>query len=117
MTIYFEGNGESKPVTVMKARDQFIYAITASRDEALSDPYLESYQDSAQRDLVVANKIIRGVLSVLDGDSQYFPAMNLIPYVPDEDVEEAKAAGADFFDSGSGDIGQGLADYWDLVNS
>lgn len=117
MSIYFEGNGKSRPATTSEARDQLVYALGEMRDEVLSDPYLESYQDSAQRDIVVANKIIAGVLGVCDGNSAHYPAINLIPYVSEEDIEEAKAAGANHFDSGSGDIGQGLADYWNLVHS
>lgn len=115
--IYFEGNGESKVVSDAQARDQFILAIKAKRDEVLANPELDSYEDSAQRDRILADRVVHGVLSVLDGDSDLFPQMNLIPFVPVEDVEEAKAAGADFFDSSSGDIGGGLAAYWDLVNS
>jgi hypothetical protein len=117
MSIYFEGNGNPKAVGISEARDQFIYALKEMRDEALNDPYLDAYEDSAARDTAVANKIIGGVLGVLDGNSTHFPAMNLLPYVSEEDVTAAKEAGADYFDSGSGDIGQGLQEYWNLVNS
>ena len=117
MSIYFEGNGNSKAVSVGEARDQFIYALKEMRDEALNDPTLEAYEDSAQRDIAVANKIIGGMLGVLDGNSTHFPAMNLMPYVTEEDIAAAKEAGADYFDGGSGDIGQGLQEYWNMVNS
>jgi len=117
MTIYFEGDGKSKAVTTEQARDQFIFALKAKRDEVLNDPELDSYEDSAQRDRVLADKTIKGVLQVLDGDTPHFPYMNLLPGVPDEDYEEAIAAGADFFDNGGGSIGGGLADYFSMVNS
>lgn len=117
MTVYFEGNGKPKVVTVGQARDLFIDALKAKRDEVLSDPKLESYEDPSQRDRVVADRAIHSVLSVLNGDSDFFPYMNLIPSVTDEDIEEAKAAGADYFDNSYGDIGGGLAEYWNLVNN
>ena len=117
MSIYFEGNGTTKAVSVGEARDQLVYALKEMRDEALNDPTLDAYEDSAQRDTAVANKIIGGVLGVLDGNSAHFPAMNLIPNVSDEDVTAAKEAGADHFDPLGGDIGQGLQEYWNLVNS
>lgn len=118
MTIYVEGDGKSKPVTMSIARDLFITALVEMRNETLNDPLLESYQDSAQRDVVVANNIIGGVLGIIDGKSELYPAVNFIPYVSNDDIEEAKAAGADYFDNTYGDIGDGsLQDYWNLVNS
>lgn len=117
MSIYFEGNGESNPVSISQARDQFLLAIKNKRDEILNDPYIDSFEDTAQRDRVVADKIIGGVLTVLDGDTVDFPEMNLLPCVPDDDIAEARAAGADFFDSSAGTIGGGLAAYWELINS
>lgn len=119
MSIYFEGNGKPRAATVAEARDQFMTALKEARDEVLTEIGTEAY-DSAPipvRDKLIADHVIGGVLSILDGDSQYFPAMNLIPYVSEEDEADAKAAGANFFDSGSGDIGQGLAQYWEEVNS
>lgn len=115
--IYFEGDGKTKAVSVDQARDQLILAIKAKRDEALANPELDSYEDTAQRHLVLANAVVHGVLSVLDGETDLYPVMNLIPAVPDDDIEEAIAAGADHFDPSSGHIGNGLAAYWDLVNN
>jgi hypothetical protein len=118
MSIYFEGNGKPRPVTVGEARDQFVYALKEMRDEALQDPYLDAYEDSAARDTAVANKIIGGVLGILDGNSEHFPAVNLIAYDPPEDKEEAIAAGANYIDHREfADFGQGLEAYWALVNS
>lgn len=118
MTIYFEGDGKSRPVTIGEARDQFIYALKEMRDEALNDPTLDAYEDSAQRDIAVANKIIGGVLGVMDGNSEHFPSVNLVAYESDEDKEEAKAAGGNYFDSTEfADFGQGLKEYWNMVNS
>lgn len=118
MTIYFEGNGKPRPVTVGEARDQFVHALKEMRDEVLNDPYLESYEDSAQRDTVVANKIIGGMLGILDGNSEHFPAVNLVPYELPEDKDEAIAAGANYFDTKEfADFGGGLEAYWALVTS
>lgn len=116
MTVYFEGNGEPKNVSIGQARDQLILAIKAKRDEVLADPKLESYEDPFQRDRVVADRAIHGVLAVLDGASDLFPEVSLVPCVPEEDLEEAKAAGGDHFDPNGGTIGGALADYWNLVN-
>lgn len=115
--IYFEGNGKTKAVTVDQARDQLILALKAKRDEVLANPELDSYEDSAQRDRLLADRVVHGVLSVLDGETDHYPVMNLIPVVTDEDIEEATSAGADHFDPCSGHIGNGLAAYWDLVNN
>lgn len=117
MSIYFEGTGNPSPVSVSQARDQLIIALKAKRDEVLTDKSLESYEDPAQRDRVVADNTIRGVLQVLDGETELFPYTNLCPAVPDEDIEEAKLAGADYFDPMAGTIGVGLAAYWDTVNN
>lgn len=117
MTVYFEGNGKSKAVTTEQARDQLIYAIKEKRDEVLAATDLTSYEDSAIRDRIVADRTISGVLAVLDGETTNFPYMNLIPAVPDEDYAEAIAAGADYFYNGSGCIGGGLSAYWDMVNN
>lgn len=118
MTIYFEGDGNSRPVTLSEARDQFVYALKEMRDEALNDPYLDQYEDSAARDLAVANKIIGGTLGILDGNSTHFPAVNLVAYEPEGEKEEAIAAGANYFDASEfADFGQGLKEYWELVNS
>ncbi|AEH03729.1 hypothetical protein AVT69_gp304 [Pseudomonas phage PhiPA3] len=117
MTIYFEGNGESKPVTLSQTRDQFMLAIKNKRDEVLSNPLLETYEDPAQRDRVVADATIKGVLQVLDGESNDFPAVELKPFVPEEDITEAKEAGADYLDPECADFGQGLAEYWNLISS
>lgn len=118
MTIYFEGNGKSRAVTIGEARDQFVYALKEMRDEALNDPTLDAYEDSAARDLAVANKIIGATLSVLDGNSDHFPMVNLIPGESPEDKEEAIAAGANYFDTSElADFGGGLKAYWDMVNS
>lgn len=117
MTIYFEGNGTPKAVTTEQARDQFIFALKAKRDELLSDPKLESYEDSAQRDRILADSIIAGVLTVLDGDTEHYPHVNLLPSASDDDHTEALEAGADFFDHSGTDIGGGLAAYWSMVNN
>lgn len=118
MTIYFEGDGKSRPVTMSECRDQFIHAIKEMRDEILNDPTLEAYEDTPQRDVVVANRVIGGVLGVLDGNSVHFPAVNLVAYDPEEDIAEAKAAGANYIDHKEfADFGQGLQEYWNQVNS
>lgn len=118
MSVYFEGDGKSRAVTLSECRDHFINAIKDVRDEVLNDPKLEAYEDTAQRDLVVANRVIGGVLGILDGQSPSFPAVNLIPYVGEEDIVEAKAAGSNYIDLGEfSDFGQGLSEYWSQVNS
>lgn len=117
MSIYFEGTGKPEPVSVEQARDQLVMALKAKRDEILADPSLEGYEDTVYRDRLIADRTITGVFHVLNGETDLFPATNLLPIVQDEDIEEAKAAGADYFDPCSGDIGAGFADYWNLVNS
>lgn len=117
MTIYFEGNGNSKAVTDQQARDQLIFAIKTVRNDILLDPTLDSYEDPGERDRVVADRCIHGVLSVLNGETEHFPATNLMPIVTDEELQAAKDAKADYFDPCSGDIGAGIADYWNLVNN
>ncbi|ABY63194.1 hypothetical protein ST201phi2-1p369 [Pseudomonas phage 201phi2-1] len=118
MTIYFEGDGKSRPVTISECRDQFISTLKDVRDEILNDPTLESYEDTPQRDRVIADRVIGGVLGVLDGNSDTFPAVNLITYIADGEVEEAKAAGANYLDhSEFADFGQGLQEYWNQVSN
>lgn len=117
MTIYFEGNGNTKAVTDQMARDLLICALKTKRDELIADPVLESYEDPEQRDRYLADRCIHGVLSVLNGETEYFPATVIVPIVTDEDMQAAKDAGADHFDPNSGDIGAGMADYWNLVNN
>lgn len=118
MTTYFEGNGQSRPVTISECRDQFVHALKEMRDEILNDPSLEAYEDSTERDLVIANRAIGGVLSIVDGNSEHFPGINLIPYVADDDKAEAIAAGANFLDLGEfADFGAGMSEYWIQVNS
>ena len=118
MTIYFEGNGKSKAVTESQARDQLMLAIKNKRDEVLAIPNLDSYEDPTQRDRVVANAMVSGVLAVLDGTTDDFPSVNLLPNCLEEEYQEALDAGADYFDNGGGDIGGGsLAAYWDMISS
>lgn len=117
MTIYFEGNGTSKAVTTDQARDQFIFALNAKKSEILDEVEYKEYDDIGQAYRDIADRTIRGVLQVLDGDTEHFPYMNLIPDVPDIDFDEAIAAGADYFDNGGGSIGGGLADYFSMVNN
>ena len=118
MTVYFEGNGTPRPVTMVECRDQFIVALKEMRDEVLNDPTLEAYEDTPQRDLIVANRVIGGVLGIVDGNSEHFPAINLIAFDGDDDVAEAKAAGANYIDHMEfADFGRGLGEYWNQVNS
>lgn len=117
MTVYFEGNGTPRVVTVAEARDQLVHALKEARDEILNDPALEAYDDTPTRDLHVANRMIGGVLGIMDGSSEHYPGVNLIPYCTDEDMEEAKAAGANYFDNSYGDIGGGMQAYWEQVSS
>lgn len=118
MTIYFEGDGKSRPVTFSECRDQFINTLKDMRDEILNDPALEAYEDTPQRDLHIANRVIGGVLDIVEGDNPNFPGINLVAMVPDDDIEEAKAAGANYLDlTEFADFGRGLAEYWRQVNS
>lgn len=118
MTVYFEGNGTSRPVTITECRDQFISVLKDMRDEILNDPQLEAYEDTPARDLVIANRVIGGVLDIVEGDNAGFPAINLIPFENSEDVEEAKAAGANYIDNSEfADFGRGLGEYWRQVSN
>jgi len=118
MTIYFEGDGKSRPVTISECRDQFINTLKEVRDEILNDPALEAYDDTPQRDRVIANRVIGGILDIVDGNNANFPAINLIPTENPEDIEEAKAAGANYFDTSEfADFGGGLAEYWRQVSN
>lgn len=117
MTIYFEGNGNPKPVTDQQARDQLIVALQVKRDEIMAEVEYKEYDDQGQAYRDVINRTIHGVLSVLNGETDNFPSVNMIPASTDEEIQTAKDAGADYFDNSSGDIGAGIADYWNLVNN
>lgn len=118
MAVYFEGDGKSRPVTITECRDRFIEVLKDMRDEVLNDPALEAYEDTPQRDLHIANRVIGGVLDIVEGDNPSFPAINLIPFEIPEEVEEAKAAGANYIDTCEfADFGRGLGEYWKQVNS
>lgn len=118
MTIFFEGDGKSRPVTISECRDQYIHALKEMRDEILNDPTLEAYEDTPQRDRVIADRIIGGVLDIADGNSPNFPSINLIPTENPDDIEEAKAAGANYFDTTEfADFGGGLGEYWRQVSN
>jgi hypothetical protein len=118
MTVYFEGNGTPRPVSITECRDQFISTLKEMRDEILNDPTLEAYEDTAQRDLHIANRTIGGLLDIVEGNNDSFPAINLIMFENDDDNAEAKAAGANYVDHCEfSDFGRGLAEYWNQVNS
>lgn len=117
MTVYCEGNGNPRAITAGEARNMLIEVIKETRDEILNDPALEAFDDTPQRDLHIANLVIGGVLGIMDGDNPNYPGVNLIPYCSDEDIEEAKAAGANYFDNTYGDIGGGMQAYWEQVSS
>jgi hypothetical protein len=118
MSVYFEGNGKSRPVTFSECRDQFVATLKEMRTEILTDPALEAYEDTAQRDLYIANRTITGMLEIVEGNNPSFPALNLVPISSDEDKAEAHAAGANYIDlTEFADISGGLAEYWTQVNS
>lgn len=117
MTVYFEGNGVSRPVTFVECRDHFIEVLKDVRDEVINDPELEAYE-YPQRDLVIANRVISGVLNIVEGNNPNFPGINLIAYEDQDEVAEAKAAGANYIDTSEfADFGAGIAEYWNQVNS
>ena len=117
MSVYFEGNGKSRAVTIVECRDHFIGVLKDIRDEVINDPALEVYEGS-QRDLVIANRVIGGVLNVVEGNNPNFPAINLIPCEDIDEVAEAKAAGANYIDNSEfADFGAGIAEYWNQVIS
>lgn len=118
MTVYFEGNGKSRPVSITECRDQFISTLKDVRDEILNDPGLEAYEDTPQRDLHIANRVIGGVLDIFEGNNENFPAVNLIMFENSDEVDAAKAAGANYVDNSEfADFGRGLAEYWNQVSS
>lgn len=118
MSVYFEGNGKSRAVTFSECRDQFVATLKEMRTEILTDPALEAYEDTAQRDLYIANRTISGVLDIVEGNNPSFPAINLIAYETEDDKAEACAAGANYIDNSEfADFGRGLAEYWTQVNS
>lgn len=118
MTVYFEGDGKSRPVSITECRDQFISTLKDARDEILNDPSLEAFDDTPARDLHIANRTIGAVLDIVEGNNSSFPAINLIMFDTPDDVEEAKAAGANYVDHHEfADFGRGLAEYWNQVSS
>lgn len=117
MSVYFEGNGTPRPVTVVECRDHFISVVKDMRDEVLNDPAMEAYE-SPQRDLVIANRVIGGILNIVEGNNPSFPGINLIPYEDQDEIAEAKAAGANYIDNSEfADFGAGIAEYWNQVTS
>lgn len=118
MSVYFEGNGKSRPVSITECRDHFIGVLKDMRDEVLNDPGLEAYEDTPQRDRHIANRVIGGVLDIVEGNNANFPAINLIMFENPDEVEEAKSAGANYVDNCEfADFGRGLAEYWNQVSS
>lgn len=117
MTVYFEGNGKSRPVTMAECRDHFVNVLKDMRDEVLNDPQLEAYEDTPLRDMVIANRVIGGVLDIVEGDNPNFPSISLIPTENPDELEEAKAAGANYIDNSEfADFGRGLSEYWRQVS-
>lgn len=122
--IWFEGNGESKPVGYEEVLDLFINAVHHARDTVLAKPELDAFEDANQRDKYVANNVIQEVFNIISGNDPDCPGFTMIPQVGHEEHMIAVEAGANYipYDNGTDnyvpiDISEQLADYFNQVNS
>ncbi|AAL83159.1 hypothetical protein KEN51_CDS0109 [Pseudomonas phage vB_Pae10145-KEN51] len=121
--IYFEGDGNVKPVTQEQVKELFISSVVNMRDNAINNSKLDQFTEPADRDRAVADSVITGMLDILDGNNDDCPAFHLIPAVGEEEYLAAVEAGADYipYDDGSDnyqplDLAGELRDYFIFVN-
>lgn len=124
MSVYFEGDGNPRPVEYGDVRDLFLETIKQRREEILADPQLEAFEDPAERDRAVATSTIDSILAILDGDNPNCPGFQLIPDVGDDEKRLAVEAAGNWipFDDGSShyvplNIAGNLCEYFRTVNT
>jgi hypothetical protein len=119
MTVYFEGNGQSREAAFSEVTELFIDTVKAERDDLLASPAIQAIDDSAELALAVATGMCDRIFMILDGDHPNCPGFNMMPDVGETEKQEAIEAGGNWlpFVEENASIAGNLCEHFRMVNS